>query len=177
MSGAGQKIEGQLLYEKNKHQESVLPAPMIVADALRTPENMGGVLRVAEAVGSSKVLFIEDDGHELSSVKKIQKAARHADQSVPWDYCSRDIFCGSQGDVPLIALELTDTSTNVFETELPRLCAFVVGNERFGISESILSSCQQAVHIPMYGRNGSMNVSHALAIVLYEWRRQMENRS
>ncbi|WP_373693577.1 hypothetical protein [Limnofasciculus baicalensis] len=36
----------------------------------------------------------------------------------------------------------------------------------------MLEHCQQAVQIPMYGVNGSMNVTHALAIVLFEWRIQ-----
>ncbi|MDX8390205.1 MAG: TrmH family RNA methyltransferase [Mariprofundaceae bacterium] len=170
MIGAGQQLDGQKLYEQQQKVELTMPALMIVADGLRTPENMGGVLRVAEAVGSSRVVFVEAEEKNAPSEKRIQKAARHANQSVSWQVCSRNEFChNSVNQEPLIALELTDISTNLFETALPALCGFVIGNERHGISKSVLSVCQQAVHIPMYGSNGSMNVSHALAIALYEW--------
>ena len=74
---------------------------------------------------------------------------------------------------PLIAIEITSASDNLFETTLPDKCTLVVGNERQGIDEKILNVCHHAIHLPMFGNNGSMNVSHALAITLYEWRRQM----
>ncbi|HEY9052502.1 MAG TPA: TrmH family RNA methyltransferase, partial [Gammaproteobacteria bacterium] len=78
--------------------------------------------------------------------------------------------CGSLQ--PMIALELTTRAENLLETDLPEQCSLVIGSERHGISAEILDKCQRAVFIPMYGINGSMNVTHSLAIALYEWRKQ-----
>lgn len=44
----------------------------------------------------------------------------------------------------------------------------VVGNERHGISEELLKKIELKVHINMYGRNSSMNVSQAAGIAFYE---------
>jgi len=74
---------------------------------------------------------------------------------------------------PLYALEITSESKDIFQTELSGMFSIVVGNERQGISQELLDICSAAIHVPMYGGNGSMNVAHALAIALYEWRRQM----
>ena len=72
----------------------------------------------------------------------------------------------------MIAIEITSKSTSILNTQLAEQCVLVIGNEKHGIAEDVLNMCSNAVHIPMFGGNGSMNVSHALAIVLYEWRRQ-----
>lgn len=72
----------------------------------------------------------------------------------------------------MIAVELTSRSIDLFKTTLPEECTLVVGNEEHGIPAAVLELCQQAVHIPMFGVNGSINVTHALAIARFEWRRQ-----
>jgi len=175
LTRAGRQIDSQCLYEQQSGLGSHKPAPAIIADGIHTPENMGAVLRLAEAAGSRSVLFIEPEKFDACSPQKIRKAARGAEKTVAWDSCTRDEFIvQAQQSENRIAVELTDTSTSIFETALPAHCVFVIGNERQGISPAMLASCQQSVHIPMYGTNGSMNVTHALAIALFEWRRQQE---
>jgi tRNA G18 (ribose-2'-O)-methylase SpoU len=177
MAGAGNQTDSQLLFERQNRTHSDIAAPAIIADGIHTPENMGAVLRLAEAAGSPSVLFVEPEKFDACSPQKIRKAARGAEKTVPWNSCGRDeFFAQLQQSEIRIAVELTDTSTSVFEASLPaQHCVFVIGNERQGISPAMLASCQQSVHIPMYGTNGSMNVTHALAIALFEWRRQQEN--
>jgi len=52
--------------------------------------------------------------------------------------------------------------------------ALVIGDENSGISEEILSQCKKQVHITMFGKNSSMNVSQAAAIALYELTKQLQ---
>jgi tRNA G18 (ribose-2'-O)-methylase SpoU len=40
------------------------------------------------------------------------------------------------------------------------------------LDNSLLQKCEKSIYIPMKGHNKSMNVSHALTIVLGEWTRQ-----
>ena len=175
MAGAGRQTDSQLLFERQHHSHSEIAAPAIIADGIHTPENMGAVLRLAEAAGSPRVLFVEPEKFDACSPQKVRKAARGAEKTVAWDSCARDeFFAETQQSETRIAVELTDTSVSIFETSFPAHCVFVIGNERQGISPAMLASCQQSVHIPMYGSNGSMNVTHALAITLFEWRRQQE---
>jgi tRNA G18 (ribose-2'-O)-methylase SpoU len=176
VAGAGRQTDSQQLFEQQRRSRSDIAAPAIIADGIHTPENMGAVLRLAEAAGSPSVLFIEPEKFDACSPQKIHKAARGAEKTVVWDSCGRDeFFAQPQQTETRTAVELTDTSVSILEASLPAHCVFVIGNERQGISPAMLASCQQSVHIPMYGTNGSMNVTHALAITLFEWRRQQEN--
>jgi tRNA G18 (ribose-2'-O)-methylase SpoU len=62
----------------------------------------------------------------------------------------------------IIALELTDDASSVFEFKPPRRCALVLGNEVSGISLEALERCKKRVVVPMSGRKGSLNVSEAV---------------
>lgn len=171
---AGAQLDSQTLYERQKARRAagtISPGPAIVAAGLRVPENLGMVLRLADAAGAARVVFVNDDAPIQT---RIRKTARNADTFVPWEICDTETFLEEYVPAlrPLIAVELTTRSTNLFETELPEHCTLVVGGEQHGIPDAILPVCERAVHIPLYGVNGSMNVTHALAVAVFEWRRQ-----
>ncbi len=176
----GEQLDGKILYERQKQlrasQTPQVPAPSVVAAGLQTPENIGSVLRLADAAGSPRVIFVNDDVPQLRHRMRSKRSARNSDALVEWEFWTPAQFLEQSDTLPLlIALELTTTSISIFETELPNPCALIVGSERHGIPAPILARCQRAVHIPMYGVNGSMNVTHALAIALFEWRRQHDH--
>lgn len=172
----GEQLDSQLLYERQKKlrvSHYFLAAPTIVAAGLQVPENVGSVFRLADAVGSQRVILVQDENQEPYPLKRIHRTARSTEGLVEWEIWTQAQFLEFSNSLrPLIAIELTSASTSIFENDLPEKCAFVIGSERHGIPQVLLALCQQAVHIPMYGINGSMNVTHALAIALYEWRRQ-----
>jgi len=173
ISPVGEQLDGKELYQRQKTlraSQKILPAPTIVAVRLKVSENIGAMLRLADAIGSPRVIFLNDLTY---NVRQVHRAARNAESFVKWDVMDLEEFLKDVASLrPLIALELTTASTDIFTTQLPEHCTFVVGSERHGIPQELLAHCQQAVHIPMYGVNGSMNVTHALAVGLFEWRRQ-----
>jgi len=145
--------------------------PLIIAIGMRTPENMGSILRHADAAGCPEVLFV--DVEQRPAAKKLSRIARSADKHVQFSFLSTaELLSRIDTLPPLVAVEITSRSTDIFHTPLPASCGLVVGCERFGIPESVLGRCSLAVHIPMYGINGSMNLSHALTLAMFEWRRQ-----
>ncbi len=73
----------------------------------------------------------------------------------------------------IVAIETADNATCIYETPLPEDVAFVVGSERHGLSEELLSQCDMVVFIPVPGPTRSLNVSHAASVALFEWQRQM----
>lgn len=171
----GKQLDSQVLYERQKQlRESgmILPGPTIVAAGLTTPENMGMVLRLADAAGVARVFFVNS---ETPNLARIRKTARNTDTFIDWQVIDSESFLRLvlTRELPsLVAVELTTRSTNLFDTPLPDECTLVIGSEQHGIPAPLLNVCQQAVHIPMFGVNGSINVTHALAIALFEWRRQ-----
>lgn len=172
MKNAGEQLDGKTLYERQKTARD-LTAPTVIAANLEKPENIGSLLRVADAAGCAGVILAQD--RRLRHRERIFGAAVETQNHVRWRVSLVDeVVAGAAAIAPsLIAIELTTTSRNVFEVALPRECAFVIGNERYGIPDPVLKACDFAVHIPMFGVKGSMNVTHALAIALWEWRRQM----
>jgi tRNA G18 (ribose-2'-O)-methylase SpoU len=173
MTNPGEQLDGQLLYERQLARRAADPAPgpAIIAAGLRNAENIGAVLRLADAAGCREAVFV---GGDLPDQRRVRQAARSCDALVSWRLAGDAQFAAEAAAYrPLIAIEITDRSVDLFACQLPPQCALVIGGERHGIPADLLAMCAMAAHIPMYGVNGSMNVTHALAIALFEWRRQM----
>jgi len=77
-----------------------------------------------------------------------------------------------EGQYRLVALEQTASSTSLYEYKFHRSSAIVVGNEKMGLSPDILAIVDDVVEIPVYGMPYSYNVSHAIAMILYEYCKQ-----
>jgi len=165
------QIKGNDLFlrQQNKTQ---LNGPTIICDGLQTPENFGAILRVADAAGSNGIILLDSEV-DLNN-KKISKIARSANQNILIQHLSFQEFKAIRNQFKqIIALEITQQSSNVFDSKIKNCDAIIVGHESTGIRNKTLALCDIAVHLPMFGINGSMNISHALAIFLYEWRRQI----
>ena len=146
--------------------------PIIIADNLRTPENMGSVLRLAANIGAEKVLFVKRVSEDYRGWK-IKKTASGADEKIKWHFINMDEL---QNNIPvdykLVAIETAESASSLFETKLPEKSAFIIGHEIYGIGEELLSKADQTVYIPIPGVISSLNVTHALGIVIFEWYRQ-----
>lgn len=153
------------------NESALTSAPIIVADNIRTPENIGSIVRLLANIAHSTLICIDDNELNLRRIRKtafsafndiniVRRTPDNWREVIPTDYT-------------IAALETTPQSTNIFTTELPARMALVVGNEVHGISTDILNQCSLAVHIPMTGPCKSMNVSHATAVALMEWMRRM----
>ncbi len=140
---------------------------IIIADRIKTPDNVGAILRLAGNIGSKKVIFTEQ--LELNQTK-IEKIARNSLQYLEIEILSYQTI--AERYTSIIAIETSSAATNIYKTTLEQNAVFAVGNEKYGISEELLKLCQKHVYIPMPGAVKSLNVSHALSIALFEWYRQ-----
>ncbi|TKG92464.1 TrmH family RNA methyltransferase [Puteibacter caeruleilacunae] len=157
-----------------KDQEYQLPnhieGPIVIGWRINTPNNIGSIIRLADNVGASRVIIVNNDPKRASSIKKT---AGNSYDKMPWEFCTEEeFFALIPPQYQLVAIETADRSTNIFTTSLPINIGIMVGAEKHGIPESVLEKCHQVVHIPMTGNCKSMNVSHALAVALFEWQRQ-----
>lgn len=141
--------------------------PIIVADGLRTPENVGALIRLAANVGSRKVILVNSD--EMRE-NKIRRTACMA-----WDYVEliRTTAAALPSLIPqdfeVVAIETSPEATSLYAVPLPRNVVLVVGSEVHGVSPEVLSLCRQHRFIPMTGPDTSMNVAQAAAVALFEW--------
>jgi 23S rRNA (guanosine2251-2'-O)-methyltransferase len=61
---------------------------------------------------------------------------------------------------------------NYYLTDFSNPTALLMGSEETGISSNLFKLCDAEVSIPMLGQTGSLNVSVAAGILLYEMVRQ-----
>lgn len=143
----------------------------VVAENIRTPENLGMILRISEAFGVKKIYFVGTLGIHFST--KAKRAARNTHTLKNHEFLANGEELLSDlknANAQLIALEITQTSSLIHQVKFDyqKPLVIIVGSEREGISEELLRLSDQSVHIQMYGENSSLNVTNALSIALHQ---------
>lgn len=147
------------------------PRPIVIADNLLTPDNMGSMIRLADNIGAAEMIFLGTE--PANSIGRVRKCAASSKDNIKWYFTEEtDLRRLVPANKKIVAIETATNATNIYETELPADAAFIVGNESHGIREEILSQCDSIVYIPIPGPTRSLNVSHAASVALFEWYRQ-----
>ena len=164
-----ERIPTETLYQR-------IPRPIVIADQLMTPDNIGAMIRLADNIGASEMCFLGSDAEHRMG--KVRRAAASSRDNIRWYFTEetelRKIVPAGK---TLVAIETADNATCLYDTPLPEDVAFLVGSERHGIREELLRQCELVVYIPVPGPTRSLNVSHAAAVALFEWQRQMRVRN
>lgn len=171
----GKQLRGDELFSRQQKQAEKIarhkPPPDIICDGIQTPQNFGSILRVADTLGCKNIILLDSEldlGH-----KKLSRLARSTEQHLNiTQYSLQEFLTRHQHYRSLCALEITSESSELFSSNIIDCDGIIIGHEAQGVRQALLDICTRAIHLPMYGINGSMNVSHALAVFLYEWHRQ-----
>lgn len=163
-----ERLTPERLYQQVSH-------PLLIADHLMTPDNLGALIRLADNIGASEVCFLgKEEEHRLG---KVRRAAASSRDNIHWYFSEEnDLRKIVPAGKKIVAIETADNATCIYETQLPEDVAFIVGSESQGLSENLLAQCDMVVYIPVPGPTRSLNVSHAAAVALFEWQRQMLQR-
>lgn len=149
-----------------------VPRPMLIADHLMTPDNLGALIRLADNIGATEVCFLgREEEHRMG---KVRRSAASSRDNIRWYFTEEnDLRKIVPKNKKIVAIETADNATCIYDTQLPDDVAFIVGSERDGLSDELLRQCDLVVYIPVPGPTRSLNVSHAAAVALFEWQRQM----
>ncbi len=145
---------------------------ILLLDEIEDPHNLGAILRTAAAAGISAVL-----------VPKHRQA--------PVNATVYKTSAGTAGKIPIVRvgnlnqciMELKEEGfwiggldaagdSELWDLEVDRPLAFVIGNEGSGIRQKTLEHCDYRITIPMYNKVESLNASVSAALISYEWRRK-----
>lgn len=159
----------QLSHQETKNTLKTFPI-VLMCDGVQSPSNIGALFRICEALGISEIVFCNTELNLSSS--RLQKTARSTQKKVSYSVSNNGLEVISKlkkENYKIIALEITNSSVSLKDVEEKQhqKIALVVGNERLGISETILEACDKNVKIEMFGKNSSMNVVQATSIALY----------
>ena len=156
------------------HLDELLASPdplLVVLDGVTDPRNLGAVLRAADGAGASGVVIPKDRavGVTAAAVKASAGASEHVPVARETNL-RRAIDRIKGAGVWAYAAEVGGTRYTGVDLTGP--VALVLGSEGRGVRRLVREGCDGALSIPMLGAVGSLNVSVAAAVLLYEARRQ-----
>ena len=148
------------------------PPLALMLDRVQSPFNIGAIVRTASAERVERLYLIETASPDAP---KAAKTAMGTERYLAWtafDDPASAVAAARRDGYRLVAVELASGATPLHELDLTGPVALTLGNERHGLSASVLESCEDRGFIPQLGRVGSLNVAAAAAIAVYEARRQ-----
>jgi RNA methyltransferase, TrmH family len=134
---------------------------------IRSPGNLGTLLRTADAVGAGGVLFLGEDSDPfdptvvragMGGLFHLQLVRTSVAAFAGW---SRDHACTVIGTSPSAATPYTEVPVT------PPLF-LLLGEEREGLTPPELAACTHTASIPIRGHADSLNVGVAAGVMLYE---------
>jgi 23S rRNA (guanosine2251-2'-O)-methyltransferase len=148
---------------------------LLLLDLLKDPQNVGSLVRTAEAVGVHGVVI------QRRRAVGITPAVVHASAGAVEHLLVAQVtnLVDSIGrlkreDLWVVGLEAAGEALLYHEADLTGPLALVVGSEGEGLRRLVRERCDFLVRLPMCGQVTSLNASVAGSIVLYEVLRQRE---
>lgn len=145
---------------------------IIVLEAVEKPGNLGAVLRSCDGVGADLLIVCDPltdffnpnvIRSSVGAVFSIPLVAEEKEKTVEW--------LKNQG-IQIVSTFLKDNTISLYDTNLNRPSAIVLGTEASGLSDFWTENSDVLIKIPMNGKVDSLNVSNAAAICVYEALRQ-----
>ena len=180
-SGVHQGVGAELSEFEYAEMEDVLerasaPALLLVLDGVTDPQNLGALVRSAHALGAHGVVIPKDRaaGITPAAFKAAAGALEHCPVARVTNL-SRALEQLKERGVWAVALA-ADGDKDLAAVDLRVPTALVLGSEGSGVRPLVRKTCDHVARIPMVGRVGSLNVSAAGAVALYEVARQRSAR-
>lgn len=152
--------------------EEIAPGePILLAEALRDPGNLGTVIRSCAALGI-EALVLSADCADMYNPKTVRAAMG--------GLFRLRIYILPEGGMPSAIVGLKNTGRGVYAAALSRDSVdiskltlkagdcFVIGNEGHGLSDEVIKACSGSCIIPMRAGCESLNASAAAAICIWE---------
>jgi 23S rRNA (guanosine2251-2'-O)-methyltransferase len=145
---------------------------LLVLDGVTDPHNLGACLRVADAAGAHAVIAPRDRAVGLNAT--AAKVASGAADTVPYitvTNLARALRELKDAGVWVVGTS-DDATQSLYGTKLEGAVALVMGAEGEGMRRLTRDTCDVVMNIPMAGSVGSLNVSVASGVCLFEAVRQ-----
>jgi 23S rRNA (guanosine2251-2'-O)-methyltransferase len=145
----------------------------LVLDHLQDPQNLGTLIRTAEAMGVDGIVI--PDRRAAGVTPAVSNASAGAVEHLPVAQVTnlnRAIEEFKKVGVWVAGLDMGEDAILLEKADLTGSLALVVGSEGSGLSRLTREKCDFVIRLPMFGRVESLNASVAGSIALYAARRQ-----
>lgn len=148
------------------------PPFLLLLDSIQDVNNLGSLLRTAEAAGAHGVILPEHRAAEVNAtVVKTSAGATEHILIARETNLTRTIDYLKQQNIWVVGLA-GEGDTLYTQANLTGPLAIVVGNEGKGMGRLVREHCDLLVKLPMHGYINSLNAAVAGSIALYEALRQ-----
>lgn len=149
---------------------------LIILDRVTDVRNFGAIARTAECAGVDAIIIPEKGSAPITSdaMKTSAGALNYLSVCREKEIKKTIKFLHDNGIKVIACTEKTQKT--VYDTDVAGPVALIMGSEEDGISNELLREADELVSIPMKGKIGSLNVSVATGIALYEIVRSRNHR-
>ena len=144
----------------------------LLLDEVQYEQNLGAILRTADAAGACAIVIPKRRGARLSPV--AQRIAMGAAEHVPVIHCAilEALSLLKKAGFRIVG---ADEHAREFhhEVDMTGALAVVMGGEDKGVTPTVRKKCDALVRIPMVGHVPSLNVSVSTGVLLFERLRQL----
>ncbi len=145
----------------------------VLVEGVSKPHNLSAILRTCDAAGVFEANFICNE----NEVKTFNSTAQGSQKWVKLNNYSSSIDAVKKlkkKGFKLFGTTLNKKSIDYRKLDFTQNTCFIVGAEKWGLSEDLISEVDECIYIPMYGMVQSLNVSVAASILLFEAIRQRD---
>lgn len=151
------------------------PGALVLAlDQVQDPRNLGAACRSAEAAGAAGVVFPERRAAPVTPA--VAKASAGAIEHLPIAHVRN--LADWLGEAREAGFWIwgadAEAKASYAETDLTGSTVIVCGGEERGLRPRVAAACDGLVALPQRGKVGSLNVSAAATVLLFEALRQRE---
>ena len=149
---------------------------VLILDSVTDVRNLGAIVRTAACAGVDAIVVPTQGSASVGddAMKTSAGALAHVPICRVANLLDTIAYLQASG---LQVMAFHDkATTSLYQTELHIPLAIVVGSEEKGIRAELLQSADKQISIPMVGTMGSLNVSVAVAVALYESFRQRQGQ-
>lgn len=147
------------------------PPCIVILDGIQDPQNLGSIIRSAEALGAHGVIIGKRRSASLSlAAYKVASGAAQYIPVVKVTNINSAIEEIKKKNVFVAAADMEGQP--VYKANLKGALGIVIGGEHLGVSRLTRDLCDMTVSIDMKGQTGSLNAACAAGIVIYEKMRQ-----
>ncbi len=145
---------------------------VLLLDGIEDPHNLGAILRTAAAAGIEAVVIPSQNQAPVNAtVFKTSAGTAGRIPIIRVHDSNQGVKDLKNAGFSIFALHASADQT-IWEVDMERPIAFLIGNEGRGVNKQLLKKSDQLVKLPMEHNVESLNASVTAALVSYEWKRK-----
>ena len=140
----------------------------LIAHDIRSLENVGALFRACDSLGVAKLWLAGFTAAPPDA--RISKFSLGAELAVPFEAVTdiAGVFRKlREQEIPVYALELTETAIDLAKFAPPDRLAILLGTETTGVPPSLIERCEGTIKIGQHGIKESLNVAVAAGIAAW----------